>query len=461
MQIIKKILLGILMLSGTYSYADIEQELNKQFGSLVSFQDVGIWNTERRGIVSGGHVNARVPIKEVSIANISLPSVSAGCGGLDLYGGSLSYINKDEYVSLLKNVASNAKGYAFQIALSSMCEKCMQHMEALQQKIQQMNQYLGNSCQLAQGIVNDSLGAINRKGLNDVSLKANFLGIADTFELNSYTDSSNIYSQLDAFDANSSNNTEVDGGGNNSNYLTGNILWNLLYKSKLINKDYELAQNILGITGSIIVTKNGKELKKLPGNLLTLEQLIEGGKYYSYDCNKSLDCLEPKLVLLDIEGLANKIERLLNGRDNQKNITEDKDNKDTNTYNKGIITKLANNEGELTNEELSLISGLPSGYFVMIRNLAIRNEALARSFASDISSSLSVIYAYRLLKNYIKVVQDELLLSDNAYVPIMKEELMNISKQIRSDYDILIERYGTPLVIKQNYELSLEKLAYK
>lgn len=139
--------------------ATLNDDLDKVFNSMSNKTNPHAYETERRGVISGGSLEIRNEIKSANILSMTSPKVQAGCGGIDLYGGSFSYINKDEFIAFLRSVAANAQGYAFEIALSSMCEKCMQTIETLQRKVQELNQYFGNSCQLAQGIVNDSLSA--------------------------------------------------------------------------------------------------------------------------------------------------------------------------------------------------------------------------------------------------------------------------------------------------------------
>jgi predicted DsbA family dithiol-disulfide isomerase len=77
-----------------------------------------------------------------------------------LFGGSFSFINFNQFVQLMRNVAGNAAGYAFQLAVGAMCPWCASVMTDLQKKIQEMNQMFSNSCRLAQGLVNDTVKAL-------------------------------------------------------------------------------------------------------------------------------------------------------------------------------------------------------------------------------------------------------------------------------------------------------------
>ena len=77
------------------------------------------------------------------------PSFNAGCGGIDLFAGSFSFISAEQFQNLLRAIAANAAGYAFEVALGAMCKECLETMETLQKKIQALNQGFANSCQLA------------------------------------------------------------------------------------------------------------------------------------------------------------------------------------------------------------------------------------------------------------------------------------------------------------------------
>ena len=60
-----------------------------------------------------------------------------------MFLGSFSFINATQFVNLLQSIASNAAGYAFKIALATMCPTCDEAMTSLQKVIQQMNSMAG------------------------------------------------------------------------------------------------------------------------------------------------------------------------------------------------------------------------------------------------------------------------------------------------------------------------------
>ena len=105
------------------------------------------------GYYSLGNVWTRFPQKTTSIANLQLPRARAGCGGIDIFAGSFSFINASEIVAMLKAVANNAVGFAFSLAIDTVCPECSKIMQEFSQKAQLMNNLNINSGEMAQGLV--------------------------------------------------------------------------------------------------------------------------------------------------------------------------------------------------------------------------------------------------------------------------------------------------------------------
>ena len=109
------------------SAGGLQNKMDAVFNDMSNVSRPGVFETQRRGVLSGGSAYVRSPIMNTELVNLQAPSFKAGCGGIDFFGGSFSFINADQFVQLLRSVASNAKGYAFQIALDIACSE-----EALQ-----------------------------------------------------------------------------------------------------------------------------------------------------------------------------------------------------------------------------------------------------------------------------------------------------------------------------------------
>ncbi|MCI1755316.1 MAG: conjugal transfer protein TraH [Sphingobium sp.] len=134
----------------------------RQFDGLVSERRVGgaanvngptAFQGQSAGYYSLGNVWTRFPQKTTNIANLQLPRARAGCGGIDIFAGSFSFINASEIVAMLKAVANNAVGFAFSLAIDTVCPECSKIMQEFSQKAQLMNNLNINSCEMAQGLV--------------------------------------------------------------------------------------------------------------------------------------------------------------------------------------------------------------------------------------------------------------------------------------------------------------------
>ncbi|WP_338927517.1 conjugal transfer protein TraH [Mycetohabitans endofungorum] len=108
-------------------------------------------------LYSGGSLFMRMPKRTYQLATSTPPSWGAGCGGIDLYMGGFSYINKEQFVAMMRNIGSNALGYGFKLAIQNLCPTCDNVMQALQATAQQINRLNMDSCEAAKGLVNAAL----------------------------------------------------------------------------------------------------------------------------------------------------------------------------------------------------------------------------------------------------------------------------------------------------------------
>lgn len=150
------VLLACLNLAAAPAVAGVEAEMNNFFnsgGAAANVTGPTAYQGQAAGYYSGGSIWARFPQKTVNPVNIQLPSARGGCGGIDLFGGSFSFINADEFVAMLKATANNAIGFAFQLAIDSISAEIGGVMKDMAHRVQALNQFNMNSCELAQQAV--------------------------------------------------------------------------------------------------------------------------------------------------------------------------------------------------------------------------------------------------------------------------------------------------------------------
>lgn len=148
--------LAAMSWAATPALADVNSEMNSFFNSAGAAANVTgptAFDGQAAGYYSGGSLWTRFPTKTINPINIQLPKASGGCGGIDLFGGSFSFINTDEIVATLKATANNAIGFAFQLAIDFISAQIGGVMKDMSHKIQQMNEFNMSSCQAAQAAV--------------------------------------------------------------------------------------------------------------------------------------------------------------------------------------------------------------------------------------------------------------------------------------------------------------------
>ena len=104
---------AVLLGSSASQAGPLQAQMDQVFNSMTNVTAPGVYETQRRGVLTAGSVYVRNKIVDTQIAAFAPPSWKAGCGGIDFFAGSFSFINADQFVQLLRSVASNAVGYAF------------------------------------------------------------------------------------------------------------------------------------------------------------------------------------------------------------------------------------------------------------------------------------------------------------------------------------------------------------
>jgi conjugative transfer pilus assembly protein TraH len=133
--------------------ANLNAEMQAMFNDLGALGNVtspGAFRGQAMNLYTGGGLMMRAPGRNYPLVNAQLPSLRAGCGGIDLFGGAFSFINKQQFVALLQNIGSNAIGYAFKLALQSISPDIDKLLTELQDQMNKINAMNINSCEAAQ-----------------------------------------------------------------------------------------------------------------------------------------------------------------------------------------------------------------------------------------------------------------------------------------------------------------------
>jgi len=286
--------------------ADVAGAMDGYFNDMGAAANVtgpSAYQGQEAGYYSAGNIWTRFPQKNVSLANIQLPKVTAGCGGIDVFAGSFSFINSAQMISLLKSIANNSLGFAFKLAIDTVCPECSKVMEEISQKLQLMNNLQINSCQAAAALV----GSVWPKSET-----------ADREICQQFGNSSGTFSDMAASMAGCGN-----GGGRKSTLAAAaadpgtkdvaamsvpiNFTWHMMEKSDFFapggTMDTSLAQYVMTMVGTIIYVPPGDAdpgvYNTIPGDVSStlVTALLDGtdatGVIKVLTCDTADPCVAP------------------------------------------------------------------------------------------------------------------------------------------------------------------------
>lgn len=410
--------------------ASIESQMEEVFGAMSNITQPGAYQTQRRGVLSGGSVQVRNRVMSTNLVSLQLPSFRAGCGGIDLFAGSFSFINAEQFVQMLRTIASNAAGYAFQLALEGASPTVANTISYLQSIAQKMNSLNMNSCQIAQGIVNDGAKLLGYNHQHEASISGMLKGFySDITEAKSSGEGQTPYNQPEA---------TAD--------QEGNILWKSLTAANAkaaipaAGTDADEYGELMSLTGTIIMTKpeandEGEQAPKvthLP-SLLDLKHIVEGGEVIVYECNDG-DCMNPTQKTKTIVGLNERIKNALIGVDGST----------------GIVYKLKMSSGnEPTALEAGVLNNMGAGY-AMVRNLSLASLD-SEDFIEQLAYATAMSYAVDYADRMIKIATTSLANSEAQEATKLIRTLEERRRALSSQYDALSKEHPTLVALTSTY----------
>ena len=408
--------------------ADLQSTLEDMLGANVQVNSGGLIGSSRRGGFYGGSVYIRGRVMDVNVINFTPPSFASGCGGIDIFGGSFSMINKEQFVALLRSVAQNASGYAFHLALKNICEQCSTIIANLQRVIQDTNQLTSNSCQLAKGIVNSGINALELsdvKGMQESSIDSGFNDAFDAF----WGSLSSTIGSLDA--------TNSDGSRDYDKFET-NVVWQGMKTSGVSgwfnDGDTQLMEALMTLTGTVVISgpvndSNGEPSRSITpvvsGGKLSVRDLIHGNPNARIlTCADTEKCLQMTTTTTNLKGLEEMLAESLVGTGPTDSST--------------VLYRLINGNPE--EDDTEALIGQLGTYGSLL--LAVAEESppgstAAYEFFKEIQSYLAYELAVLFVTDVVSAVDQAV--ASNQYDTAYAEEWRRI------DFQRAIDRIGTDL----------------
>lgn len=334
---IKKITLALILTSSCFAlpaHANMQNALNSMFMSNVTSPQA-YKSATRSGFVGGG-VTLRTPIKPINLVAFDPPRWSAGCSGLDIYGGSFTFIDAQQFTALLRNIMNNATGLLFKAAIGLIDPYINGLLSEFQKIMQDLNALSSNTCAIATAAVN----AFSPKLLDQES-KASAAAVGEA--MGKFTH------HFTALHPDSPAQSTADSKATEDiNPESGNFTWRALHRSQIadslgavgmsvdpadtkgdISKMFLLSLIGTEIDSAYITATNPQSTPTTQakwGPLITLTELISGDGMEMYLCSGAAiggdqdakgphSCVEYIKVPLDMANTQDYVRNMLYGDD--------------------------------------------------------------------------------------------------------------------------------------------------
>ncbi|CNI64910.1 conjugal transfer pilus assembly protein TraH [Yersinia aleksiciae] len=279
---------AVLLLACTVQ-ADVNSDMNSFFDKLGFASNTSapqVWQGQAAGYMSGGSIYARTAVKQVQLVSMTLPDINAGCGGIDAYLGSFSFINSEQLQRFGKQIMANAAGYFFDLALKTTVPEMAAAKDFLQKMASDINSMNLSSCQAAQGIVG---GLFPRTQVSQQKVCQDIAG-----ESNIFADWA--ASRQGCTVGGSSDSVRDNASAKDKERVSKNInlMWDALSKNRMFDGNKELKEFVMTLTGTLIFGPNGEitPLGPRTTNQDLIKAMMEGGTAKIYHCNDSEKCLK-------------------------------------------------------------------------------------------------------------------------------------------------------------------------
>lgn len=286
-------------LSASTASADVGSDLRdfwERTGGGVNVTKPTAYQGQQAGYATLGSIRLRTAPRNSQLAAIQLPSIRAGCGGIDIFGGAFSFITKEELIALMEGIMQNAAGFAFELALESLSPATQEIVAKLRDLIQQVNSTNINSCEAGQLLVGSLWPRMDGASQHVCQSIGGYSG--------RFADRVAARHGCGTGGQHVSTNERAEGALADQLPTNVNYAWKAVKKNNFLISNPEIGEFFMTLTGTIITRAAGEDddsdysHRTIPPRALTPETakaLVEGGSYSSLECDDRTDCLEPVL----------------------------------------------------------------------------------------------------------------------------------------------------------------------
>jgi conjugative transfer pilus assembly protein TraH len=275
---------------------DLNTEVNNMFdslGAVGNYTAPGAFRGQTFNTYTGGSLFMRAPNKVYQLAAIQFPSARAGCGGIDVFGGSFSHISAAEFKNMLRNITAALPGIAFQLALESVSPL----LGGLTKWAKGLETWINNaridSCETAKAIVStaaEAAGFSSQEACSDLAIEMGLETDRDAARRRCATDRPGILAS-----ARSSGDANI----RNKAPFVGNLTWKALQRTGTYLDDPE-RELIMSIVGTVIFYPEdaARDPEPVAPTITSISQLLYGQAagtgtnvtQHLLRCNNYTDC---------------------------------------------------------------------------------------------------------------------------------------------------------------------------
>jgi hypothetical protein len=340
----KKAAILLIVLIPHIAFAGLDTLIKNVFpsGTMSNVTKSAIVSEQEAGHLTGGSVVIKTPAEPgLELLHVQAPSCKMGglpCGAqFEIFGGGVSMVSSSELMAHLKGLVQNAVTYGGMMAIKTLCPQCQDLMEWLDAKADWINQMAKTDCEDMQKLVDgmaSKLAASSRANRQaDMVLQGEGRDAADYSTKSKRDDGRDV-----------TRNPELE-----SQLCDNfNLVWKALAKKAAASSSgKDLKELLMSISGTIIGTKDaeGKASIIHKKSLLNKDLIkdfmgVSGSashKVKLYVCDEGDKCLKPAITEKGIDKgsvLFDRIAELIGQ----------------------IVEKVYDNEGDLTDEEETLVS---------------------------------------------------------------------------------------------------------
>jgi conjugative transfer pilus assembly protein TraH len=275
---------------------DLNAEVNDMFnslGAIGNYTAPGAFRGQTFNTYTGGSLMMRAPNKVYQLAAIQFPSAKAGCGGIDVFGGSFSHISATEFKNMLRNITAALPGIAFQLALESVSPllggltKWAKGLETW------INNARINSCETAKALVSTAAEA------SGYSSQETCADLAIDLGLESDRDAARRRCASDRPGILASARSSTDPTIRNKAPFVGNLTWKALQRTGTALDDAE-RELIMSLVGTVIFYPEdaARDPEPIAPTITSISQLLYGQAQgtgtnvtqHLLRCNDTTDC---------------------------------------------------------------------------------------------------------------------------------------------------------------------------